>query len=550
MASAASPPPAKPFYGPINPAILGGFDEWEADDELITPPTHGTAKQTQEAQQVQQPPQSQTIPGTQPPSLASLRYMPFNSALLDDFDDDTASLATGLATNGGSVYEDDAPPAGVPVDAPLGPTVLDRLADVGSGGVPANAVPGSAATGMPAAAVSRIGQQARDVPSHGTEGTAPRVDTSANSLSNNPYAAAIEDKQNAMTVAFLRSPDGAASLDAPSSLAPDDLGFGQRYQASPSTTSIIITNQRRLPSILSGDRECIVCTDTKPVSSFPSAAITKTCTHEPTTCLVCVAACIRSDLANRLWNEIRCPECRATLEYDDVQRFADDETKERYQTLSFRTAISTSDAFLWCTSGCGYGQVHEGGARQPIMTCRLCAHRSCFHHKVAWHENLTCDEYDALLADPVNFRSRFDIENEEAEKAAAARQAQEDADRVFAQGLLAEEQRTVAAERAERERKQREERERKQREERERKEREKRERIMQEQREMARRRAEEEKASETTVGKTTKPCPGCGARIEKNNGCAHMTCIKCRYQFCWGCNAEWTSRHNIRCTGR
>lgn len=82
--------------------------------------------------------------------------------------------------------------------------------------------------------------------------------------------------------------------------------------------------------MLSGDRECIICTDTKPVSEFPTAAITKTCNHEPTTCLVCVATSIRTDLNNRLWNEIKCPECRETLEYDDVQRFADDETKERY----------------------------------------------------------------------------------------------------------------------------------------------------------------------------------------------------------------------------
>jgi hypothetical protein len=154
--------------------------------------------------------------------------------------------------------------------------------------------------------------------------------------------------------------------------------------------------------------------------------------------------------------------------------------------------------------------VHEGGAESPIVSCRLCAHRSCFHHKVAWHENLTCEEYDALLVDPVNFRSRFDIENEEAAQAAAARRAQEDADRVFAQGLLAEEQRVVAEERAERERKRREEVE-----QRERVEREKREKEM---RESAVRRKREEEASCRTVGSTTKPCPGCQAPIEKNEG--------------------------------
>ncbi|KAK4238357.1 hypothetical protein C8A03DRAFT_33599 [Achaetomium macrosporum] len=220
----------------------------------------------------------------------------------------------------------------------------------------------------------------------------------------NPYATAIEDKHNAMTAAFLRSRERPTSTGNSQSLAPDDLCFGQRYQVRQETSSVVVTRQRRLPDVLSGDRECVVCTDTKSISEFPVTAITRACNHEPMTCLVCVATSIRADLNNRLWNEIRCPECGETLEYDDVQRFADDGTKERYQTLSFRAALSSSPTFLWCTAGCGYGQVHEGGVEQPIVTCRVCSCRSCFHHKVAWHETLTCEEYDALMADPVNFR--------------------------------------------------------------------------------------------------------------------------------------------------
>ncbi|GAX23832.1 ariadne-1 [Fistulifera solaris] len=37
----------------------------------------------------------------------------------------------------------------------------------------------------------------------------------------------------------------------------------------------------------------------------------------------------------------------------------------------------------------------------------------------------------------------------------------------------------------------------------------------------------------------TKECPSCVTRIEKNNGCNHMTCQKCRHEFCWICMGDW-----------
>ncbi|KAF8247150.1 hypothetical protein K440DRAFT_313126 [Wilcoxina mikolae CBS 423.85] len=61
--------------------------------------------------------------------------------------------------------------------------------------------------------------------------------------------------------------------------------------------------------------------------------------------------------------------------------------------------------------------------------------------------------------------------------------------------------------------------------------------------------------SEELIRRTSKICPGCKFDIEKTGGCEHMTCQKCRYQFCFVCLASWTeikehdnSRHAKTCT--
>ncbi|KAF9434991.1 hypothetical protein BGZ76_007078 [Entomortierella beljakovae] len=38
----------------------------------------------------------------------------------------------------------------------------------------------------------------------------------------------------------------------------------------------------------------------------------------------------------------------------------------------------------------------------------------------------------------------------------------------------------------------------------------------------------------------TKECGKCMSTIEKNGGCNHMTCRKCKYEFCWVCMGPWS----------
>ncbi|KAK3352180.1 hypothetical protein B0T25DRAFT_453411 [Lasiosphaeria hispida] len=146
--------------------------------------------------------------------------------------------------------------------------------------------------------------------------------------------------------------------------------------------------------------ECIVCLETKKPSEFPSSPLTNDCEHSPAACLECVKFAISSDLKTKLWSEVACPECDSILSFEAVQQYADEATRLRHAELSVRQALQLDDEFIWCSSGCGDGQIHDGGFDQPIVKCGSCGQLTCFQHKVAWHVGVTCGEWDLLKENP------------------------------------------------------------------------------------------------------------------------------------------------------
>ncbi|KAK7202999.1 RING finger protein [Myxozyma melibiosi] len=50
---------------------------------------------------------------------------------------------------------------------------------------------------------------------------------------------------------------------------------------------------------------------------------------------------------------------------------------------------------------------------------------------------------------------------------------------------------------------------------------------------------EDDSETANWISAHTKECPKCRATIEKNGGCNHMTCRKCKYEFCWICIGNW-----------
>jgi len=51
---------------------------------------------------------------------------------------------------------------------------------------------------------------------------------------------------------------------------------------------------------------------------------------------------------------------------------------------------------------------------------------------------------------------------------------------------------------------------------------------------------EEFRKNREAAGKDCKECPGCGIVVEKTQGCNHMTCTKCKTEFCYVCGADIT----------
>ena len=56
---------------------------------------------------------------------------------------------------------------------------------------------------------------------------------------------------------------------------------------------------------------------------------------------------------------------------------------------------------------------------------------------------------------------------------------------------------------------------------------------------------------EYALNKFIKKCPNCGIITEKDQGCNHMVCSKCQYQWCWLCNEEYKESHFLegKCKG-
>lgn len=162
-------------------------------------------------------------------------------------------------------------------------------------------------------------------------------------------------------------------------------------------------------------KECSVCMDRLGANQFPRKSLTDSCIHHSNVCKTCITTSINAQIPDVFWDRIRCPECPSTLPYEVVKKYASAEAFTMFVTLlvssvssekmlivvvsfdrkSLLAAFGAVPNFAMCLNpACTYGQIHESGAEQPIMTCDMCGFRICFVHKTTWYEGKTCAEYE------------------------------------------------------------------------------------------------------------------------------------------------------------
>ncbi|EPE29694.1 RING/U-box [Glarea lozoyensis ATCC 20868] len=142
-------------------------------------------------------------------------------------------------------------------------------------------------------------------------------------------------------------------------------------------------------------KHCVVCLEDCDVDTFPEDKLTNSCSHEIDVCIMCVSTHIDTQVKDNP-TRVACPTCLETLGFEAVRLYASAEAFERYDHHTLLQSFKDDPLFTMCLGpNCSSGQFHSGGYEEPIMTCTTCHFKTCFVHRLPWHPEQTCAEFDA-----------------------------------------------------------------------------------------------------------------------------------------------------------
>jgi hypothetical protein len=119
---------------------------------------------------------------------------------------------------------------------------------------------------------------------------------------------------------FINRDDGTYDADD----SEDDMPLANRKKSTPGSASTTIT---------ANTTECAVWMESLGLDSFPKHKTTPLCNHSPITCSSCLRQSIESEISDRPWDQIQCPDCPELLPFDSVKAIVSPEAFERYDSL-------------------------------------------------------------------------------------------------------------------------------------------------------------------------------------------------------------------------
>lgn len=150
--------------------------------------------------------------------------------------------------------------------------------------------------------------------------------------------------------------------------------------------------------------QCLICLTESPLDNF-TGLFSDLCAHvERSVCNKCLyehTKCWAEDW-NLLEEPIPCPEkdCPGRFEFQGIREILiklgqNTELFHQYESRLVQRSLEHMDEFIWCAHGCGSGQLHGFDVNEnPVVDCVKCQQKTCFKHRIRWHTDLSCDEYD------------------------------------------------------------------------------------------------------------------------------------------------------------
>lgn len=141
---------------------------------------------------------------------------------------------------------------------------------------------------------------------------------------------------------------------------------------------------------------CKFCAELKLLSDFPTGnELPSSCLHDLDVCRLCIRRSLSIQIANRIVERVGCPHGDRAWDPNFVQTHATQDDYATYDAILLNRLLEAMPEFRRCLRpGCSDGQIYVQQLGPPIVECNSCGFRTCFHHQIPWHEDVTCEEFD------------------------------------------------------------------------------------------------------------------------------------------------------------